>query len=196
MSGKTPSSQLQTRNKRVLRVHSKFSAIGELNSFFTQSSIPRFNDQLLEAYVKGIALNYDSEHDRRRSQHGNAETASTISTQNGTESSRSATKSADDDQLSERSTSPEPALSKVYLQSGLFFDVQQQRRQTTKPRFHFSLPAPHTKALDRKSNFVLPYSIYCPSSGAKQPVWKNLKKSKLSRSIIFMSLQSFPHHHN
>lgn len=185
MSGKAPSSQHQTRNKRVLRVHSKFSAIGELNSFFSQSSIPRFNDQLLEAYIKSIALNYDSEHERRRSRHGDSETTGTISTQNGIESSRSAMKSADDDLLSERSTSPESTVSKVYLQSGLFYDVQQQKRQTTKPRFHFSLPAPHTKALDRKSHFVLPYSIYCPSSGAKQPVWKNLKKSKLSRWIIF-----------
>lgn len=47
--------------RRNLRAHSKLTAADELRAFFAHASIPKFSDQVLEAYVKAIAPSYDSE---------------------------------------------------------------------------------------------------------------------------------------
>lgn len=46
---------------RFLRAHSRLSAAQELKSFFSDSLIPNFHHQLLEAYVRAIAQEYESE---------------------------------------------------------------------------------------------------------------------------------------
>lgn len=182
VTGKTPSAQ-RTQNKRVLRVHSKFSAAGELRNFFTSSSIPKFNDQLLEAYVKAIAPNYEVEHDKPRSSQNNSTQSQSeaippndIGRSAASTPSSVASRSGDDDHNFERFASLDSSR-KVYLQSGLFHDVQQNKK-SIKPQFTFPLPASHTHALEKKADFLLPYSIYCPSR-TKEPIWKNLKKSML-----------------
>lgn len=176
--GKPPSAQ-RAPIKRVLRAHSKLTAAGELHSFFTESTIPKFNEQLLEAYITAIKPNYESELEPSHLLHHNASSSAiTANTQRDSDESSdnllSSARHPDDDINSERSTSPDQPR-KVYLVSGLFSDVQQNKKQT-KPAFSFPLPASSSRALDKKSNFVLPYSIYCPSN-TKKPIWKNLKRS-------------------
>lgn len=163
----------RTGNKRVLRVHNKSSAAGELLNFFSESAIPRFNDQILEAYIKAIAPTLEEFGRETQSPQHTLEDSSQHEESQG---SYVSTRPTDDGQLSERSISPESS-SKVYLLSGLFSEVQQNKR-STKQSFRFPLPVSSTHALDRVSNFLLPYSIYCPSR-TKEPVWKNLKKSMI-----------------
>jgi hypothetical protein len=49
--------------RRVLRCYSKFTIAENLHNFFYSAPIPHFSDQLLEAYVKAVSPQFDSEVD-------------------------------------------------------------------------------------------------------------------------------------
>lgn len=137
--------------KRVLRAHSKFSTATALHDFFNDSHIPMFNDQLLEAYVRAIAPAIESEK---------------------TQQLKPSSENEDIAKLPEIELRP----TKHFVSSGLYSNTQ-HKKQGNK-HFTFSLPVNAAMIVDKRKDFVLPYSIYCPSV-TKKPDWKNLRKSML-----------------
>jgi len=137
--------------KRVLRGHSKFSTATALHNFFNDSHIPMFNDQLLEAYVRAIAPAIESE------------------------KAKLAKPSVDIDEIAKLPESDLPPT-KHFVTSGLFSNTN--HKKPGKKRFTFPLPVNVAELIDKSRDFVLPYSIYCPSV-TKKPDWKNLRKSML-----------------
>lgn len=137
--------------KRVLRAHSKFSTATALHDFFNHSHIPMFNDQLLEAYVRAIAPAIESEK---------------------TKLLKPLPENDDVAKLPEIELRP----TKHFVSSGLYSNTH--HKKPGNKRFTFPLPVNAAMIIDKRKDFVLPYSIYCPSV-TKKPDWKNLRKSTL-----------------
>ena len=165
--------------RRVLRAHSKLSVARTLRVFFANTPIPKFNDQVLEAYVKAVAPNYDSELEPIRFVHNPNEfepiKGLTCNFQDRGDYSAivfppSPSRSADEDIFSDSPSTPDIS-SKSFLESGIL--NEQRKEQSTGP-FHFPLP---TNLLESDRDFLLPFNIYSPST-TKTPRWTNLKKSK------------------
>lgn len=144
--------------RRYLRAHSRLSAAADIREFFASSPIPKFRHQLLEAYVRAIAQEYESEPEPVRDR---------------TPISLSKTDSSDD---IDESVLPETySPRKVYLTSGLFCEVQHRKKNVVKP-FTFPLPVKSSTILLDQQDFVLPFSVY-NTLPQGQSNWKNLKKS-------------------
>lgn len=169
-------STLPPKSQRYLRAHSRLSAAQELQTFFSSSPIPNFNEQILEAYVRAIAQEFDS--DDAESEGLNMEV--------GTDGKSIDTDGVNTTDNKVNSDNQPPFKRKIFLTAGLFNEVQHQKKnskkhnqqnQPPKKVFRFPLPAKNSAILDRSQNFQLPFSVH--SSLPKRPLtWKNLKKSE------------------
>lgn len=186
--------------RRFLRVHSRLSACNELRNFFSTSPIPSFRHQYLEAYVRAIAQEYESEPERPPATKPTTPAESAKPASSGTNkkkplAAQSSTSSSSGSQQKSKATSTftskledyddiDPSsieetvypTRKIYLTSGFYCDLR--RKKNASKRFTFPLPQPKKSTiLTERQDFKLPYVVYNELPPAPLN-WKNLKKSK------------------
>lgn len=136
---------------RFLRAHSRLSAAQELKSFFSASPIPNFHHQLLEAYVRAIAQEYESEPEK-------------------------GDQSVPRDEIKQHDVQ----LSKVFLTAGLFSDVLHPKRSVSRI-FKFPLPSKRSTVLEKRDFMLpyAVYSALPKAHSNWKNLKKSMKKSKL-----------------